>query len=317
MRAALISKGDEAPAVNESRLHSPVTQTASQESFPAAAPLFDAYAPAEVAKRVREVGIAKAKAPAAATFVLAVLAGAFIALGALFFTITMTTGAASTPLPFGLLRLAAGITFSLGLILVVVGGAELFTGNNLLAMAWASGRVTSTELLRNWALVYLGNLVGSAGTALLVWLADVQQLSDGAVGDMMVTIARAKMSMDPMSTLARGILCNALVCLAVWLCMAARSVADKILAILFPISAFVACGFEHSVANMYFLPIGIALASASQTPLSIAAALSQLLLVTIGNMLGGTLLVALVYWAVYLRKDSSTSPKSTSARTVS
>ena len=271
------------------------------------APLFDAYAPAEVAKRVREIGVAKATAPLAATFVLAILAGAFIALGALFFTVTITTGAASTA-PFGLLRLAAGMTFSLGLILVVVGGAELFTGNNLLAMAWASGRVSTSQLLRNWGLVYLGNLVGSMGTALLVWWAGVQHLGDGAVGDTMVNITRAKLSLDPMSAFARSILCNALVCLAVWLCMAARSVADKILAILFPISAFVACGFEHSVANMYFLPLGIALAG-STTPLSIAAALSNLAIVTIGNILGGTLLVALVYWAVYLRQESPLSAK--------
>jgi formate transporter len=296
--------------VKESSFNSQVIHAASQQSLVSPAPLFDAYAPAEVAKRVREVGVAKAEAPDAATFVLAVLAGAFIALGALFFTVTLTTGAASSA-PFGLLRLAAGITFSLGLILVVVGGAELFTGNNLLAMAWASNRVTTTQLLRNWGLVYLGNLVGSMGTALLVWCAGVHQLSDGAVGDTMVSIARAKVSLDPMSAVARSILCNALVCLAVWLCMAARSVADKILAILFPISAFVACGFEHSVANMYFLPIGIALAAGSETPLSIVAALSQLGLVTIGNILGGTLLVALVYWTVYLRHDTPMSPKST------
>lgn len=285
-------------------------QPASHQSPAPRTPLFDAYAPAEIAIRVREVGVAKAEAPVAATFALAVLAGAFIALGALFFTVTMTSGVAVAP-PFGLLRLAAGMTFSLGLILVVVGGAELFTGNNLLAMAWASGRVTTTKVLRNWSLVYLGNLVGSMGTALLVWLANVQQLSDGAVGDTMVSIARAKVSLDPMSAVARGILCNVLVCLAVWLCMAARGVADKILAILFPISAFVACGFEHSVANMYFLPLGIALAAGSPAPVSLAGALSNLALVTIGNILGGTLLVAFVYWAVYLRQGSSMPTKST------
>ena len=289
------------------------SSSGSHAASPQSLALFDAYAPAEVAKRVREVGVAKAEAPVAATFVLAVLAGAFIALGALFFTITMTTGAASPPPPFGLLRVAAGITFSLGLILVVIGGAELFTGNNLLAMAWASGRVTTTQVLQNWGLVYVGNLVGSAGTALLVWLANIHQLDGGAVGETMVSIARAKVSLDPMSAVARSILCNALVCLAVWLCMAARSVADKILAILFPISAFVACGFEHSVANMYFLPIGLALAAGSPAPLSIAASLTQLTLVTIGNILGGTLLVALVYWTVYLRQDPSTLPKPTSA----
>ena len=294
--------------MKESSFASQVDHPAPYESLTSAAPLFDAYAPAEVAKRVREIGIAKAQAPVAATFALAVLAGAFIALGAVFFTVTMTSGVAAPP-PVGFLRLAAGMTFSLGLILVVVGGAELFTGNNLLAMAWASRRVTSAQLLRNWGLVYVGNLVGSMGTALLVWWAQVDQLNEGAVGDTMVSIARAKLSLDPVSAVVRGILCNVLVCLAVWLCMAARSVADKILAILFPISAFVACGFEHSVANMYFLPLGIALTVGSTSPLAVSAALSNLAFVTIGNIVGGTLLVAFVYWAVYLKQESR-SPNS-------
>lgn len=276
-----------------------------------AVPLFDAYAPAEVAKRVRDVGVAKAAAPVATTFVLAVLAGAFIALGALFFTVTITSGAAAQPAPFGLTRLAGGITFSLGLILVVVGGAELFTGNNLLAMAWASKRVTTRQVLRNWGWVYLGNLVGALGTALLVWLAGVQLLSDGGVGETMVRLARAKISLDPATAVARGILCNALVCLAVWLCMAARSVSDKILAILFPISAFVACGFEHSVANLYFLPLGMLLTVAGTDPIGFTAVLANVLWVTAGNILGGTVLVALVYWSVYLRGEGRLSSNQT------
>ena len=263
----------------------------------------DAYAPAQIAMRVREVGETKATMPLPTMFALAILAGAFIALGSLFFTITMTTGTTGQPPAFGLMRLAGGLTFSLGLILVVVGGAELFTGNNLIAMAWASGRVTTQQVMRNWGWVYLGNLVGAIGTAALVWLAGVQTMSDGAVGETMVRIARSKISLDPVSAVARGILCNVLVCLAVWLCMGARSVTDKILAIIFPITAFVACGFEHSVANMYFFPIGIALAAGSTAPLSIAHALSNLALVTLGNVLGGTILVALVYWSVYLRNS--------------
>jgi len=262
----------------------------------------DAYAPAQIAMRVREVGVTKATMPVLTMFALAILAGAFIALGALFYTVTVTTGNDAT-VPFGLLRLAGGVTFSLGLVLVVVGGAELFTGNNLIAMAWASGRVTTQQVMRNWGWVYLGNLVGAVGTAVLVWLAGVHTMSNGAVGETMVQIARSKIALDPVSALARGVLCNVLVCLAVWLCMGARSVADKILAILFPISAFVACGFEHSVANMYFLPIGIMLAAGGPAPLSVLGALSNLVLVTIGNILGGTLMVALIYWFVYLRAE--------------
>ncbi len=263
----------------------------------------DAYAPAQIAMRVREIGETKAAMPVFTMFALAVLAGAFIALGALFFTITMTTGTTGQPPAFGLLRLAGGLTFSLGLVLVVVGGAELFTGNNLIAMAWASGRVTTQQVMRNWGWVYLGNLMGSVGTAVFVWLAGVQTMSDGAVGETMVQIARSKIALDPISTLARGVLCNVLVCLAVWLCMGARSVTDKILAIVFPITAFVACGFEHSVANMYFLPIGVVLAAGTSAPLSVAGALSNLALVTVGNVIGGTLFVALVYWSVYLRSS--------------
>jgi formate transporter len=262
--------------------------------------LLDAYAPAQIAMRVREVGVTKAAMPVLTMFALAVLAGAFIALGALFYTVTMTTGN-GVAVPFGLHRLAGGIAFSLGLILVVVGGAELFTGNNLIAMAWASGRVTTQQIMRNWGWVYLGNLVGAVGTAALVWLAGIQSMGDGSVGETMVQIARSKISLDPVSAIARGVLCNVLVCLAVWLCMGARSVTDKILASVFPITGFVACGFEHSVANMYFLPIGIVLAAGGAAPLSVSGALSNLALVTIGNVLGGTILVALVYWSVYLR----------------
>ena len=151
--------------------------------------------------------------------------------------------------------------------------------------------------------MYLGNLLGAGGTAVLVLLAGVQTLADGAVGETMVQIARSKIALDPVSAFARGILCNVLVCLAVWLCMGARSVADKILAIVFPITAFVACGFEHSVANMFFLPLGIALAAGGSAPLSVMGAVSNLVLVTLGNIIGGTVLVALVYWFVYLRTE--------------
>jgi formate transporter len=264
--------------------------------------LLDAYAPAQIAMRVREVGVTKAGMPVLTMFALAVLAGAFIALGALFYTVTMTTGK-GVAVPFGLHRLAGGVAFSLGLVLVVVGGAELFTGNNLIAMAWASGRVTTQQIMRNWGWVYLGNLVGAVGTAALVWLAGIQSMGDGSVGETMVQIARSKISLDPVSAIARGVLCNVLVCLGVWLCMGARTVTDKILAIVFPITGFVACGFEHSVANMYFLPIGVALAAGTAAPLSAVDAIGNLALVTIGNIFGGTVLVALVYWTVYLRSS--------------
>ncbi|HQR14367.1 MAG TPA: formate/nitrite transporter family protein [Nitrospira sp.] len=271
---------------------------------PATGSVADAYPPPEIAARVCKLGLAKVNTAVPTMVALAVLAGAFISLGALFYTVTITVGNEGPTLPFGLLRLAGGITFSLGLILVVVGGAELFTGNNLIAMAWAVGCVQTRQVVRNWIWVYLGNLLGACGTAVLVLLAGIHLLADGAVGETMVRIARSKIALDPLSAFARGVLCNVLVCLAVWLCMGARSVTDKIWAILFPISAFVACGFEHSVANMFFLPLGIALAAGSPMPLSLVDALSNLALVTLGNIIGGTVLVALVYWFIYLRTGS-------------
>jgi formate/nitrite transporter len=263
-------------------------------------PMFDAYAPPQIAVRVREVGVAKATAPVATTFALAILAGAFISLGALFYTVTVTSER-GVGAPSGLTRLAGGVAFSLGLVLVVVGGAELFTGNNLIAMAWASGRIRTGQVFRNWGWVYLGNLLGALGTAALVVLSGVHGLADGAIGETAVRIARAKADLDSAEAVARGVLCNVLVCLALWLCMGARGVADKILAIVFPISAFVACGFEHSVANMYFLPVGLALAAVSSAPIALHDALSNLFFVTLGNIIGGTVLVALVYWFIYLR----------------
>lgn len=273
----------------------------TEPAIPAPGSVADAYPPPEIAARVCKLGLAKVNTAVPTMVALAMLAGAFISLGALFYTVTITVGKEGSTLPFGLLRLAGGMTFSLGLILVVVGGAELFTGNNLIAMAWATGCVRTRQVVRNWLWVYLGNVLGAVGTAMLVLLAGVQTLGDGAVGETMVRIARSKIALDPMAAFARGILCNVLVCLAVWLCMGARTVADKILAILFPISAFVACGFEHSVANMFFLPLGLALAAGGPASFSIADALSNLALVTLGNIIGGTVLVALVYWFIYLR----------------
>ncbi len=269
------------------------------ETTASSAAFLDAYAPQQIAVRVRDVGVAKATAPVLTTVALAVLAGAFISLGALFYTVTVS--GAGPDAPFGLMRLAGGVAFSLGLILVVVGGAELFTGNNLIAMAWAAGRLRTGDVLRNWAWVYAGNLLGALGTVALVLLAGVHELGDGALGETAIRIARTKAGLDPMQALMRGVLCNVLVCLAIWLCMGARSVTDKILAIVFPISAFVACGFEHSIANMYFLPVGIALASSSVAPIAWTGAIGNLIYVTIGNVLGGTVLVAMVYWFIYLR----------------
>ena len=286
----------------------------------------DALLPAEMATRAEYVGSRKAEMPFLGMFALAVLAGAFIALGAIFATTTLAGGmtikdaagevAYSTGLPYGVNRLLAGLTFCLGLILVVVGGAELFTGNNLIVMAWASRKVTSAALLRNWAIVYIGNFFGSIGTALVIFLGKQYMFSSGAVGLTALNIAKSKVELGFLQAIALGVLCNALVCLAVWMSFSARSTIDKIACIIFPISAFVAAGFEHSIANMYFIPIGLFIKQYApesfwqligKVPADYASItwksflLNNLLPVTIGNIIGGAVLVAAVYWLVFLR----------------
>lgn len=262
----------------------------NMETSPGTLDPTDAYAPSQLMGLARASGVAKANLGALQTLTLAVLAGAFIAFGAMFFTAAMS----GNSLGYGPGRLLGGVAFSLGLILVIVGGAELFTGNNLLAIAWAERLVTTRQLLRNWALVYAGNLIGAFATAELVHLSAI--LDGSPMWKTAVDIAEAKVALGALEAFARGLLCNTLVCLAVWLCFAARSVASKILAIIPPISAFVALGFEHSVANMYFIPMGWLAGSLSVTW---SGLLSNLFWVTLGNIIGGSVLVALVYWVIY------------------
>ncbi len=278
----------------------------------------DALLPAEMARRAEYLGVRKAETPSFTVFSLAVLAGAFIALGAIFAT-TITAGTAAT-WPYGMTRFFTGLVFCLGLILVVVGGAELFTGNNLIVMAWAGGKVSTLALLRNWVIVYAGNFVGSIGTAVLLFFSRQYRFGSGAVGQTALSIANGKVSLEFIQAIALGILCNALVCLAVWMTFSARSTMDKIAAIIFPISGFVAAGFEHSVANMYFIPIGLFIkgfdpqftaniietAGLNLDQLTWGAFLTKNLLpVTIGNIIGGAILVAAVYWSIYLRKSQA------------
>jgi formate/nitrite transporter len=256
----------------------------------------DAYPPDQIARLVEQVGVRKATLPLVPLLALGLLAGAFIAFGAMYYTL-VTTGA---DMGFGPAQMLGGIAFSLGLILVVVGGAELFTGNALIVMAWADRRITTRQLARNWALVYLANFGGALGTALLVAWSGTLALGDGAVAATAVRIAEAKVALPFGEALVRGILCNTLVCLAVWLCFAARDVASKAIAIVFPISAFVALGFEHSIANMYLIPIGWLAGATAVTPLGL---LANLIPVTLGNVIGGGLFVAAVYWVIYLRRS--------------
>jgi formate transporter len=271
----------------------------------------DALLPADMAKRAEEVGVAKASMDVLRLFILAVLAGAFIAFGAVFATVAL---AGAGEAPWGLARVVAGVVFSVGLVLVIVGGAELFTGNNLIVMAWAGGRVTSRALTVNWLIVYAGNFVGAVGIAVLLYAGGSHEMGGGAFGRAALEVAVAKVALSPTRAVALGVLCNILVCLAVWLSMSARTTTDRILAVVPPISAFVAAGFEHSVANMYFVPYALLVAAldpgfvaaqglgaATQALGWLAFLWRNLLPVTLGNVAGGTLAVGAVYWFVYLR----------------
>jgi formate transporter len=269
-----------------------------------APPIFNlnAYGPAEVQAAIESVGVRKANMPFLPSFMLAVVAGGGIGLGALYYTIV-----ASDPnLSFATVRVVGGLVFSLGLSIVLVGGAELFTGNNLIVMAWASGKISTPEVLRNWVIVYCGNLVGSLGLVVLVLLSHHLDMNGGRIGLSILNTAVAKISPDVLTLFFKGILCNVLVCLAVWLAYAGRSVTDKIVGLILPISAFVAAGFEHCIANMYFLPLAWLLTTVGHVPadfdasvITIPGIIHNLVPVTLGNILGGAGMVGLVYWTIY------------------
>ena len=289
------------------------TRNASPAPPPAAS--LDALMPDAIALAAENLGVKKANYDAATLFALAVLAGAFIALGGLFATVAMS--GAEGMLPYGLTRLVGGLVFALGLILVIVGGAQLFTGDALMVMAWASGRVKTGRMLQVWTMVWIGNFAGAAGTALLVFLSGQYGFGHGAVGATALSFATAKTGLPATQAFFLGILCNVLVCLAVWLALGARSVTDKILAIVFPISAFVAAGFEHCVANMYFVPLGLLIewgAPASfwadlgraAPAIPVGRFLLNLAAVTLGNWFGGAVLVGAVYWFIYRRPSRRT-----------
>ena len=287
---------------------------------------FDSMLPAAVAARAEAGGVKKASTDTLTLVVLSILAGAFISFGAIFATTVSAGGISivaadgttqfSTGLPYGVMKLLAGVSFSVGLILVLVGGAELFTGNTMIVMAWANGRVSSQALLRNWLLVFCGNFAGAFLTAVLMFYTTQYTFGSGAIGLAALYSANSKAALDFIPAVALGIMCNALVCLAVWMCYGARSMLEKIFAIIPPVSAFIAAGFEHSIANIYYLSIALFIkagapnsfwASIHKTEADFPALtwhnflLGNLLPVTIGNIIGGSVMVAAVYWFVYLR----------------
>ena len=269
---------------------------------------FDDYSPVDMEKRLEATSLRKANLTWLSLLMLSILAGSFIALGSEFFTLVIF----DSTLSVGFTRLIGAFCFSLGLILVIVAGAELFTGNNLVIMGFASGVVTYKQVLKNWVGSYIGNFIGSISVVFLMFFTNLWKMKDYALGAKIVQIAADKVNLTFVEGIARGILCNALVCLAVWLCLSARSVISKIGAIIFPITAFVASGFEHSIANMYFIPMGLLLKNNQKvidallkvnpninlSNLGVLGLLGNLFSVTLGNMIGGAIMVGVVYWII-------------------
>jgi len=271
---------------------------------------FDDRLSKEVEELSEETGVKKANNPPLTTFVLGILAGAFIAFGA-YFAVIVSTGAGDVW--YGGIQLLKGIAFSMGLVLVIAGGAELFTGNILIVMAYASRKVTLRRMLRNWGLVFIGNFVGAVGTAVLLILTGVYTSAGGDLGLASLKIAAAKAALDPGEAFFRGIMCNVLVCIAIWVALTARTIGGKIAALTMPIAMFVAAGFEHCVANMFFLPYALLLSwwdpafvarVADHVPHLDALTwwnflYSNLTYVSLGNIVGGGVFVGMAYWVIY------------------
>ena len=270
-------------------------------------PAPDCLAPAAIEAKTEAAGVAKANLPVAKAFLLAMFAGAFIAFGGRFFTVFLS----DATLGWGAQRVVGGLCFCLGLVLVLICGAELFTGNSLMVCALKSNKITLTQMLRAWVVVWVGNFVGALFVVFLIYMAAIYKLNGEAVANTMVSVAAGKVTIDAVTIFFRGILCNIFVCLAVWIGTAGKTVVDKVVGILLPIAAFVACGFEHCVANMYFLPMGILMHAcgygadvAGVDALNAAGLVLNLSVATLGNIVGGALIVALGYWYIYAKKEA-------------
>lgn len=271
----------------------------------------DAYAPAEIQDKVEKLGVKKARMPALASLALAVVAGGSIGLGALFFGIVL----ADPTLGFAAQRLLGGLVFTLGLALVMIGGAELFTGNCLIVMAWANRQLGTGEVLRNWVIIWIGNFIGALGLVFLVYMAHTAALNNDAFGNGLIKLAAGKVAPDAVTIFFKGVLCNILVCLAVWLSYAGRSVTDKLFGMVLPVTAFIAAGFEHCVANMFILPYAWVLVQTGHVPegvdvsvLTLGAIIHNLIPATLGNIAGGAGFVGGIYWLVYRKALGGLTP---------
>lgn len=259
----------------------------------------DAFSPSQITEKIRTVGVSKAHLPLLAMVMLGIAGGGFISLGAIFYTVV----GSDPTIAFGISRLLAGLAFCLGLILVVVAGGELFTGNNLLVMAWADGKITTGDIIKNWVVIYSSNALGAFGMVAIVYFSGHAAMNHGGVAEYYVEIAATKTALSFSEAFFRGVLCNLLVCLAVWLASAGRSVTDKILALIFPVAAFIAAGFEHCIANMFFIPMGILYNTGDALP-NWSGLVGNLIPVTLGNIVGGSIMVATFYYIIYVRAMS-------------
>ncbi len=259
--------------------------------------------PLEITQKTEATGIAKANMAFLPQWLLGMLAGAYIGFGAMFYTLIKS----DHDLSFALTQILSGLGFSLGLILVVVAGAELFTGNNLLTIAWAQRKIKTSSVLRNWSIIIASNCVGAVLLALLIYASGHTEMNHGKIAETYVKVANAKCNLPFWTAFFRGIVCNILVCLGVWLAYSGKSLADKVAGIIFPVSAFVAAGFEHSVANMYVLSMGLLNKNDVNIPadaLTLTGSIGNIIPVLLGNIIGGGIFVGLVYWAIYLRKNN-------------
>lgn len=269
-------------------------------------------APAAVANAFCAIGQAKTSMSLSRMLILGILAGAFISFGAQL--ATMVTYDSAKFVGDGITKIIFGSVFSVGLMLVVIAGAELFTGNNLIVVGALNKNVTVEKLLSSWFWVYVANFAGSILVVWLMYSAKLWTTGNFAVGAKALAIANGKVNLTWGIAVSRGILCNWLVCLAVWMAVASKDITGKILGIYFPIMAFVASGFEHSIANMYFIPMGILLKGNASVVAAAGLAdqlsrlnwgsfiFNNLLPVTIGNVIGGAFFVATLYWYVYLKE---------------
>jgi formate/nitrite transporter len=271
----------------------------------------DAYSPAEIQDKVEKLGVKKARMPFVPEFMLSVVAGGSIGLGGMFFCIVL----ADAQISFAIQRVLGGVVFCLGLALVMIAGAELFTGNCLIVMAWANRQIRTIEVLRNWTIVWFGNLVGALGLIFLLYMSHHYDLGNGAVGAAVVKLAISKIQPDAVTIFFKGVMCNVLVCLGCWLAYAGRSVADKMAGMILPVAAFVAAGFEHCVANMYFLPFAWLLAQTGHVPagvdvsvLTIPGIVHNLIPATLGNIVGGGVFVGFIYWVIYRKSLGGITP---------